>query len=566
MGRRYLKRPALAALALLAAYGALALAMDDRGFLGTDTGGKVATLEVMAAGAGLDPDVGYWAEEWDPSGDLHPLYYTYVVGGRWVNVSSLPMVLLGHPLFEIGGYRLALLLPMLGGVATALAARALARRLDGESVEWHAFWIVGLAYPVAVYSLDFWEHSIGLALMAWGFVAALDAARGSGSPAWQGALTGLLFGTAATMRLESLVYGAVTVLVTGVILISESRTAGKAIRFGGAALAGVVGMFAANHLLELVVVGGSMRSGRATGTAAEAGLELGLRIREAVVTTVGIQPSLGISAMALSGIVVCLLSVAAWAGSGPGRDRIWFAAFGMAVVIYVWRMVDDVGFVPGMLAAAPLAVPGLVLGWAHRERRMAVAVAVAALPVVWLFQFRGGATAQWGGRYQLLSSLLLVVVGVCSLDRLQRRARLGFVGLAVAVTAFGLLWLGVRSHAVGSAGGYLATRPEPVLIARMEHLPREMGAFYGGQRWLSAPTPELQGRAVEVIEAAGLDSFGYVANPEDGPPPAFEGWRQLGSDARPFLPGTELRITTYVESGGGQPTGREQLFDSGGGG
>ena len=46
---------------------ALSLLMSPKGYLGTDTGGKVATLEVMAHhGGGLDPDLGYWAARWDP--------------------------------------------------------------------------------------------------------------------------------------------------------------------------------------------------------------------------------------------------------------------------------------------------------------------------------------------------------------------------------------------------------------------------------------------------------------------------------------------------------------------
>ena len=41
--------------------------MDPMGGLGTDTGGKVATMEVMARRPlGLDPDLGYWAAEADP--------------------------------------------------------------------------------------------------------------------------------------------------------------------------------------------------------------------------------------------------------------------------------------------------------------------------------------------------------------------------------------------------------------------------------------------------------------------------------------------------------------------
>src|SRR5205807_2001537 len=153
------------------------------------------------------------------------------VGHRWVDVTTVPMLYLGYPLYRLGGYRLALLLPMLGAVAAALAARALARRLGAdEGVGWAAFFLVAVASPLAIYALDFWEHSIGVALMGWGVVLLLDALRlaapVSGAPGRQNgdptrqkavgvrswgraaATAGLLFGAAATLRTEALVYAA----------------------------------------------------------------------------------------------------------------------------------------------------------------------------------------------------------------------------------------------------------------------------------------------------------------------------------------------------------------------
>ena len=44
----WLRLPLVAGLLLLAVYVALSFTLDSAGFLGTDTGGKVATLRVMA--------------------------------------------------------------------------------------------------------------------------------------------------------------------------------------------------------------------------------------------------------------------------------------------------------------------------------------------------------------------------------------------------------------------------------------------------------------------------------------------------------------------------------------
>ena len=74
---------------------------------------------------------------------------------------------------------------MLGAVlARACGARALARRL-GARTGVATFWVIGLATPVAIYALDFWEHSLGLALMLWGVVLLFDVAE-ERAGAWRG--------------------------------------------------------------------------------------------------------------------------------------------------------------------------------------------------------------------------------------------------------------------------------------------------------------------------------------------------------------------------------------------
>ena len=78
------------------------------------------------------PGVGYWAAEWDPDATVHGLYYTSVVDGNFVNVTTVPVIELARPLFAVAGYRAALLWSMLGAVAAAFAARALALRAGAD--------------------------------------------------------------------------------------------------------------------------------------------------------------------------------------------------------------------------------------------------------------------------------------------------------------------------------------------------------------------------------------------------------------------------------------------------
>ena len=253
------RRVVAAVLALLAIYVALSFLNDPRGTLGTDTGGKIATLRVMKTNGGLNPDLHYWAQRYDPNGTLQPLYYTKRIDGKWVNATTIPMLDLGEPLYQLGGTRAVLLLPMLGSVLAALAARALARRRGGGN-GWWAFWAVGLASPLAIYALDVWEHSIGVALMLWAVVLVFDVIdRRAGWRATLGA--GALLGLSASMRTETLVYGFVLAIVAGIVMLYRERRVLPVVRFGALLAAGMGVLLAANQLLEYVTVGGSIRAG-----------------------------------------------------------------------------------------------------------------------------------------------------------------------------------------------------------------------------------------------------------------------------------------------------------------
>lgn len=546
-GRALLRRPLVAATLLLVAYVALSLLMSPRGFLGTDTGGKVATVAVMSERGDLDPDVGYWAARWDPEARVHGLYYTVPVGDRYVQVTSLPMVLAARPLWDLGGYRVTLLLPMLGGVATAFAARALARRLgDGEG--WTAFWVIGLASPVAIYSLDLWEHSLGLALMGWAAVVLLDAVERRASW-WRGVTAGVLFGLAATMRTEAYVYALVMVAVAGVALLVRGGPSRRSFTDAVVVGAGAVGGFAlaacAGVALEVAVLGSQLRSSRSAGAAGAAGARATLRVQEALTTVVSPFSGGGGTAWVLGGLLALLLAYAAVKATRPRDARLAVVAFAVVVGLYAYRLADGLDFVPGMVVATPFVAVGLALGWRARPARLVLLLALLPLPLVFAFQFVGGAGPQWAGRYLLPTGLLAAVVGVVESRRMATWARTGVILLSVGVTALGLSWLSLRSHQVARTGDELAARPEQVLISPDGFVFREFGATYGDKDWLSAGTPEDLRFAVQVADEAGASSIGLVAVASPSPPPTFAGWVAGETDTVAFLAGADLQVTTY---------------------
>lgn len=544
-----LRRPVAACALLLAAYVGLSLFNDPRGYLGTDTGGKVATLRVMEQHGRLDPDLGYWAERWDPEGQVHPLYYTSKVGDRWVNATTLPMLYAGYPLYRLGGYRLALLLPMLGSVLGALAARALARRLSATD-GWAAFWIVGLASPLTIYALDFWEHSLGVAAMAWAVVVLVDVLRGDRSPPWAFA-AGALFGAAATLRNEALVYGLVAVAGTCLVVWLARRQFAAAVVAGTLATVGLAVPLLANESLERVTVGQAIRTGRVTGTASSAfsgDAERSKRVEEAMLNAAAITPRQEPSSYLVGFALLALLAYVAVRSSRAGDAGPAVIAVVGAGALYLIRFGYGFGFVPGMIAATPLAAVGLALGWGSLTGRYALGVGLAALPLVWATQFLGGAAPQWAGRYTLLTGLLLGVAGIVVLPRMRVWAQRALVGMAIVVTAFGLAWTSIRTNGFGSGLAELNRRTEPVLISRIGHLAREGGAFYGDRRWLTAPSDRDHERAVDVLEQAGIRRFALVDLEKAGSRPVPAGWREAGRAEVELLDGIRLQVTTYESS------------------
>src|SRR5690606_21666147 len=102
--------------------------------------------------------------------------------------------------------------------------------------------------------------------------------------------------------------------------------------------------------------------------------------------------------------------------------------------------------------------------------RLAVLIALASLPLVFLVQPLGGAGPQWGGRYLLTSSVVLGVVGLRRLHDLAPTFRTGMLALCAGVTALGLAWLVVRSHSTERFFDQVVERGEPLVIARQAFL------------------------------------------------------------------------------------------------
>jgi hypothetical protein len=474
---------------------------------------------------------------------VHPIYAVRLVGHAWVQVTTLPMLEVARPLYDLGGYRATLLLPMLGAIGSAFAARSIARRARrSDGAGWMAFWVVGLASPMVVYALDLWEHAIGVACVL-GAVALLGGVLdGERAATRRALLAGGLLGLAATMRNEALAYTVTTVGAAQLFLVVGGRRWRQAVRVGVAAVAGFAVPWVGNVVLDHAV-GGLSRSARTTG-AASAGLGgLAQRAREAVVTLVAVRPAELGRVIVLGAALLGLVAGAVWSARRRRPDRAAVLVLGAAAV-YVVTTATTLGFVPGLFAAAPIAVLAVVTRPGTAAASYPLVVALATLPLVWAFQYLGGAFPQWAGRYGLPSCLLLVALGAAYLLGEHRVVLVGLVTLSLLVTATGELWLRQRSESVDRTFAALVDRPEDVLIGRNGFFVREGGPAYLERRWLTAVSDADLDVAVGVVRQAGLRTFATVDEAPEAPS-TLDGAHLEGTDRQAYL-GRPLYVHRYA--------------------
>ncbi len=173
-------------------------------------------------------------------------------------------------------------------------------------------------------------------------------------------------------------------------------------------------------------------------------------------------------------------------------------------------------------------------------------IALAALPLVWAFQYLGGAGPQWGGRYTLTSAVLFGVVGTIGLrERVPVVAR-GLTLLSVGVAALAVVWLGVRSRSVDDLFDDLRAVEADVVVARGAFVLREGGAATVGEHWLSADSEDAYLVALDVAERSGADTlavleYGTATVPAAAAPPGWEEVEHLVLD----LTGTPIGVAVY---------------------
>ena len=206
----------LALSLLCVGFVALAVAWlgDPRSASFSDAGARLATVKTMAEQGRWVPDLGYWAAGADPTGSTTRFCSRSPRARAGYAVNSLPLVVAGRPLWQLGGPRAAVLIPVLSVVLAAYAARRISRWASRGN-GWLAFWFVGLLSPALFYGADFWEHTPALALALLAVALVLEGGMR------KVLLGGLAAGVAAAMRNDMLATFAA--LGVAALLVPEER-------------------------------------------------------------------------------------------------------------------------------------------------------------------------------------------------------------------------------------------------------------------------------------------------------------------------------------------------------
>ena len=405
-------------------------------------------------------------------------------------------------------------LPITGVIAAAMGAWMLERLAGGSG--WWSLWLVGAVGPVAFYGTDVWEHApaAGAAVLGTAMVLA-------GASPVSGLAAGLCWGLAISLRTETAIVAATLVVAT--LFVSEVRSSllrgWKRLMLGGAAGGA---MLLIDRLTAQQVIGTDVAVARAGSQVSGAVQGLDERWRDALVTTFGLFGTDQDLGRILLGVVFvgCLVLLGAVV-VGRSVPRAVLAPVGALLVVLLLARLRDVGFVPGTLAAAPVAAVGL---WVLSPRirvppvlRVVAIAAVAALPIVWALQWRGNLAQQWGGRYQLVSGALLTVCGAVLLSRSRNRAAV--VGTLVIAVLLGLSAMRLhidRTQYYGNLTDELLALPcdegdvlisaSPFLLREAGGLPEVLETSPRGYRYLTAQSGDLEDAALDVAEQAGVQS------------------------------------------------------------
>lgn len=178
-------------------------AASIRGFATGDGGVKLWQVQAILRSGSLDAPLEYPAAVYDPD----HLYSPFVVPWAfWQNDQAFteytsPFIWVSVPLFALFGQAGLLLLPWLCSTLIVIASAGLAWRVRPDRSTALVPIIVGIASPISIYGMEFWEHTPGTILAVFAIAAIVKSIDSPRRSIWL-MLSGASIGLGFTMRAE----------------------------------------------------------------------------------------------------------------------------------------------------------------------------------------------------------------------------------------------------------------------------------------------------------------------------------------------------------------------------
>ena len=522
-----------------------------------DTGMKRIQAANVRFTPALDLTIDYPGQALDPGFKFLPFTrnFYFIWGERVHFAQPFAIALLSRPFILLGGDYGERVAPLLAGLVSVCLTARLAQAL-GAPAAWLSVLLAGLATPLLFYSLNFWEHTLAVALGLGALVLVLRPAHSPPPSARQFVLSGLLMGLAGVVRKELILCAFAAGLALAVMAVARRRWRGLAAWWG--VCAGVFGLYLlASYLNSGHPVPPEFRISAVPGFTAHAYL----RVKGwGGVADFVFDPRYGAWGVWL----LAALGVYGLARLGPrawlreGLQIVALAALGLGVGVFIWRE-SATPYLRGIFSASPV----LALGLAARveDRRLARALALTAggfwaLAILALgFLTAAGAihgAGEWGSRFLLILFPLGAPFAASGLQAIRDRAARGVLARLHWIAALALVALSLLIQALGVArlreGNVtsLALRqailalPERQVVTNQIWLAPRLPEVYLSKEVFRLDTREEWAEWVRAAYAQGVRRFVFASS--GLPDPA------LLAAAAP--PGTRIAIVEVRDIGG----------------
>lgn len=476
----------LAWMVVTAVYTGLALYFAGfKSFWSPDSAARFEMMQSCIKHGSFDP-LYYQEAALDPSGQLHPLNFFLVHTPHGLAMMYLPLFpFLSGLAYRIFGFPGLALLPMLCGLGAILVTSRTARRLELRS--WFLSPLVlGLATPLVLYSVIFWDHSAQMliaALTGYWMLRSVQTAS-----IRDAAITGIMMGAGMWVHeLFLAVFVAVWLAAAPFWQGRRSIPCGLLMGFLPSVLVWglfnfwLYGTFAGPHLAANVLQNNGDHP-----------FSLALVLNSSQLADRAMAQLVGATASNLRDatlphylLFICLLDVymlTAWLEKPLRRVIPLLGLTAAAAALFL--LLKTPGEANGLLEATPLLIPALAVPWYVRPApgpAYPQEVFYAWLSrSCWLFIFLAlvapiSPGSDWGSRYLLAVLPLLVLLATHALERQWRQAdgswrhivmasAVGLVGISLVCQYNGILWVR-RCLAYGqNQNAHIAAISSPLLV------------------------------------------------------------------------------------------------------